>query len=82
MSELDAAFKVMEELMEPCEKCGKVARGGRWCVPGDEDGMPICQECWEDRDSFAKWFEAELEKAVIESGEFEQLTDGKWRRKQ
>lgn len=80
-SELDEAFSVIEELLEPCEKCGKVAKGGRMTFPTGDD-MSLCEECHEDIEGFTTWFEAELEKAVKESDEFEQMADGKWRRKQ
>lgn len=80
-NELDDAFEVIEKLMEPCEKCGSRESVGRLMLPPDCD-LAICKTCHDDRDnSLVDWFAKELEEAVAESGEYEKMADGKWRRK-
>jgi hypothetical protein len=83
-NELDGAFEVIETLMEPCEKCGKIARGGRWYLPNEqpEDGMPICSECYEDKEGFQEWFLACIKDVLDNSGEYEKLPNGKYRPKE
>jgi hypothetical protein len=78
-TEIDQACEVIEQLMEPCEKCGKIAEGARLMLPADVE-ITLCQECYGDTESLKCWFAIELEKAISESDEFEKLPDGKWRR--
>lgn len=77
--EMQAACEVIEELMRPCEKCGKTARGGRWSLLPDAE-LVLCQECYADQDGLSIWFEQELESAMQASGEYERMPDGKWRK--
>ncbi len=78
-SEMDQACAAIEQLMEPCEKCGKSAMGGRLTLPADVE-IILCQQCHDDTDSLTEWLAVELEKAISESSEFEKMPDGKWRR--
>lgn len=51
-------------------------------VKEDEKDEPfrVCEACHDDPAKLKTWLMAELEKALRESGEFEQLPDGKWKR--
>lgn len=62
-TEMDAACEVIGQLMEPCEKCGKIANGARLILPTDWE-MPLCEECHNDSESLIAWFVSELEAAV------------------
>jgi hypothetical protein len=67
-TEMDAACEVIGQLMEPCEKCGKIANGGRLILPTDWE-MPLCEECHNDSESLIAWFASELEAAMSDQGE-------------
>ncbi len=77
--ELEQALGSISSLMEPCEKCGKIVSGARLCLPTGWE-MPLCFNCHQDSSGFVKWFESELEAAIIESGEYERMPDGTYRR--
>lgn len=67
-TEMDAACEVINYLMEPCEKCGKIANGARLVLPTDWE-MPLCEECHSDNESLIAWFASELEAAMSEHEE-------------
>lgn len=62
---------IVEEA-ECCQKCGSDTQVCSLM------GIPICRPCYDDEPVFKAWFMAELEKALKDSPEFEQLPDGRW----
>lgn len=63
------------EYGEYCEKCLGVENVGTFCE------IPLCAVCWKDDDkSLQDWFAGEVKKALIESGIYEELPGGKFKK--
>jgi hypothetical protein len=72
MKSIPDATLILED-GDDCEVCGGTDNLGLW-----NETITVCQSCHDDG-KFQEWFVREMEAALTESPDYEQLPNGNWK---